>query len=63
MINDPVLVVVTIIGFGGWAGFVVAALARTGGDRRWDHLFLGSALLIATSLAAWLAYAWIASPM
>jgi hypothetical protein len=61
--NDPVVILVTLVGLIGCVGFLVAALARTGGDRRWDRVFLGSALLIATSFAAVLAYAWIARPI
>ena len=61
--HDPVLVVVTIVGLAGWVGFVVAAVERGGGDRRWDRFLLGSAALIAGSFATLLAYAWLASPL
>jgi hypothetical protein len=59
--SDPVLVVVSIVGLTGWVGFLVAAWARTGGDHRWDRVFLGSAVLIAVSFAALLAYSWLAT--
>lgn len=59
--SDPALIFVTIIGLIGWVGFLVAAWARTAGDRSWDRLFLGSALLIAVSFIGLLAYSWIAT--
>lgn len=61
--HDPVLITVTIVGLGGWVGFVLAAVERGTGDRRWDRFLLGSALLIATSFGTLLAYTWLARPM
>jgi len=60
--KDPVLVIVTVVGLVGWTGFLVAAGARTFGDRRWDRALLGSVVLIAISFAALLAYSWLAGP-
>ena len=56
---DSVVIVVMIAGLVGCVGFVVAAVARTRGDRRWDRLFLGSALVIAVSFGTVLAYSWL----
>jgi hypothetical protein len=60
--RDTVLVIATIVGLVWWLGFVIGAIMRARGDRRWDHALLGGALPIPASYAVLLVDSWVAGP-